>query len=154
MIKCTGCGQTNDFGGNFCRFCGIQLVTSQNGNQQFVQHRPYAWKTDEFPVADKGRRPIPVIDPVRPGRHPSIPQNSQYYQQMAYPKPGFLVVQGYRCPRCNSQNLPYVKRQISTAGWITFAVLLATTGIFFWIGLLIREDVRVCPICQTKIGSI
>jgi hypothetical protein len=45
-----------------------------------------------------------------------------------------------------------LKRKISQAGWIVFAVLLVTLPILFWIGLCIREDARMCPICNTRVG--
>jgi hypothetical protein len=51
-----------------------------------------------------------------------------------------------------SQFLPRMERRISTAGWITFAVLLVFFFPLFWIGLLIKEDVRICPACNTKIS--
>jgi DNA-directed RNA polymerase subunit RPC12/RpoP len=62
------------------------------------------------------------------------------------------MAHGYRCPHCGTQNLPIITRKISTPGWIVFAVLLFFTLIFFWIGLLMKEDVRICPVCGLRVG--
>ena len=43
------------------------------------------------------------------------------------------------------------KRRISTGGWITFGVLLVLCFPLFWIGLLIKEDYRVCGTCLAKL---
>jgi hypothetical protein len=58
----------------------------------------------------------------------------------------------FRCPRCMSTHMPRMERRISTGGWITFAVLLVLFFPLFWIGLLIKEDVSVCPVCNLKLG--
>jgi hypothetical protein len=50
-----------------------------------------------------------------------------------------------------SQMLPQIERSISTAGWIVFAVLLVVFFPLFWVGLLIKEDVHVCPACKTRL---
>ena len=154
MNKCQNCGQMNDYGGNFCRFCGIPMVLPQNSNnvhENYVQPRPYMWKTDEYQINDNSAHRKTDIRQVQ-SLHSQSPMNPSIQQSMMYPKPAYLAGQGYQCPRCRAQNIPYVKRQISTAGWITFAVLLVTTGIFFWIGLLIKEDVRICPVCNSKVA--
>jgi RNA polymerase subunit RPABC4/transcription elongation factor Spt4 len=145
MIYCSNCRQSNDDGTNFCRSCGQRLVLpqfQQQSNDEFSTPRPYMWKTDEFQVNPPAQKTQQLNQPhqVPP------PYNNQ---TLSRPQKAQFVA-GYRCPRCGTQNLPYVTRQISTAGWITFAVLLVTTFIFFWIGLLIKEDVKVCPVCNYK----
>lgn len=154
-MQCQNCGQINNDTSNFCRFCGTKFLPSQlsNGNNyEYTPPRPYSWKTDEFQVAEKkaqqktqqASRPQPLANSY-PMNQPSRPQ------PLAYQQPNNIAY-GYRCPRCSSQAYPTVTRRISTAGWITFAVLLVTTGIFCWIGLLIKEDVRVCPVCNLQIN--
>ncbi len=59
---------------------------------------------------------------------------------------------GGGCPYCGTSEAPYYRSQISTGGWVTFALLLAFCWPLFWIGLLIREDVRVCGDCGGKVG--
>jgi hypothetical protein len=47
--------------------------------------------------------------------------------------------------------MPKIEKRISTAGWITFAVLLVFFFPLFWIGLLIKEEVQVCQVCSSKL---
>ena len=154
MIQCTNCGQVNNDTSNFCRFCGSKFVENPPVEQQsgfeYAPPRPYSWKTDEYQVSDNRKSARPQqIKQVQPLGNPWITQQSSRPQPLVHQQPQNLA-HGYQCPRCASQAMPYVSRRVSTAGWITFAVLLVTTGIFFWIGLLIREDVRTCPVCNFK----
>ena len=48
--------------------------------------------------------------------------------------------------------LPVTERRVSTAGWIVFSALLVFTVIFFWIGLLMKENVAVCPVCKFRLS--
>ena len=154
MIQCTNCGQVNTDTSNFCRFCGTKFLQSQiqnDGGYEYSPPRPYSWKTDEFQVAENKWQRTEQINQVQPLA------NTYAANQPGRPQP--LVQQqphnmghGYRCPRCASQIMPKIVRRISTAGWIVFAVLLVTTGIFFWIGLLIKEEVRMCPVCSFQIN--
>lgn len=148
MIQCQQCGQVNSAESNFCRGCGLRFTMPQpqaQTNYEYTPPRPYSWKTDEFQTNVEARKTLDI------GNQPSSTQPIQQNTTLAYQQPQPLA-HGYRCPNCGSNYLPIVERRISTAGWITFAVLLVTTGIFFWIGLLIREDVSVCPVCKRKVG--
>jgi hypothetical protein len=62
------------------------------------------------------------------------------------------ITYGYRCPRCANQLLPKVVRKISTTGWVVFSILLVVFFPLFWVGLLIKEDIRVCSICNARVG--
>jgi len=138
MIACANCGKLNSPETNFCRFCGTKSAVPQPARyQQFpnTAPQPYAWKTDEFQTKAEARRTSPFM----PGG--GLP--AQYSQQLDA---------GYRCPRCGSTFFPVTERRISTAGWVVFSVLLITTVIFFWIGLLLKENVMVCPACRSKVG--
>ncbi len=157
MIQCANCGQTNNDTSNFCRFCGTKFtqsqMTNEGSNYEYSPPRPYSWKTDEYQIADKKpTQTAPPINRVQPlNDNQYLTNQNARPQPLAYQQPNNMA-HGYRCPRCGTQAMPMIARKISTAGWITFAVLLVTTGIFFWIGLLIREDVRVCPVCNMRIG--
>lgn len=100
--------------------------------------RPYSWKTDEFPTKNEARGTMPIIE------------NSGADSRLAQAQPQFLS--SFHCPNCHTQLPPVLERKISTAGWITFAVLLVTVFPLFWIGLLIREDVPICQVCQAKLS--
>lgn len=78
------------------------------------------------------------------------PQN-QYGSQIALGS-NYAIDANYHCPRCGSSYLPVIDRRISTAGWIVFSCLLVFTVIFFWVGLLMKEDVAVCPVCRAKVS--
>ena len=180
MLYCQQCGQANQQPSNFCRSCGTKLGVSQaapqarqhfypqpqnghngfapkpHGNHfEFEPPRPYSWKTDEFQVA------APTINQPRPTKTREInqvqplasfaPANDFQTQQMQMHQPA-TPSYGYHCPRCSSQAYPRLQKQISTAGWIVFAALLITFFPLFWIGFLIKDEIRVCPVCNLKIS--
>lgn len=163
MIKCQNCGNLNNPESHFCRFCGTKFLAQapQPFPQPIPQQapppqydlappRPYAWKTDEFTTQNEARKTIDSTAPVnRPGATAPI---GQYQPQHLVQQGQQQLSQPYRCPHCMSQFLPRVERRISTGGWITFAVLLVFFFPLFWIGLLIKEDVRTCPSCNAKVG--
>ena len=155
MIQCTNCGQVNNDTSNFCRFCGTKFLQSQTSNEASYEYsppRPYSWKTDEFQVAEnKKPRPPQPINQVQPVGNPWAAHQSPRPQPLVHQQQQNMA-HGYLCPRCSSQLFPRFERKISTAGWIVFAVLLVTFFPLFWIGLLIKEDVRVCPVCNLRIS--
>ena len=51
-----------------------------------------------------------------------------------------------------SQFTPRLERRISTTGWVLFAVFLVVFFPLFWIGLLVKEDVWICPSCMRRIN--
>lgn len=159
-MYCQNCGQVNTQTSNFCRFCGTKMTAAQSANQNNyysplqnpVQNsyensppRPYSWKTDEFQVQnDKKAKTINRVQPLG-NFQPPANAGMQTYQQ-----PQMTAAPNFHCPRCASNLYPRITRQISTAGWIVFAVLLITFFPLFWIGFLIKEDARVCPVCNYK----
>ncbi len=139
MIQCQNCGQGNAPESQFCRFCGTKFLISQPMPQQGYDYqapRPYSWKTDEYQTQAEARK-----------TSASAPFGGQ---PLASRQPQFMTG-NYRCPNCMSQFLPRIERRISTTGWIVFAVLLVVFFPLFWIGLLIKEDVQVCPSCNTRL---
>ena len=153
MIQCYACGQANSTESNFCRFCGAGFTQTEKGNDyDFTPPRPYVWKTDEFQTAKPQPRKTKQINQVEPLAHQNPFENEPFKtQQLAYQKPPHMI-SGYRCPRCASQLTPKIEKRISSAGWIVFTVLLITFFPLFWVGFLIKEDVRVCPVCNLKVG--
>ncbi|HQU83859.1 MAG TPA: LITAF-like zinc ribbon domain-containing protein [Pyrinomonadaceae bacterium] len=152
MIQCQNCGLQNAPESNFCRSCGTRFIAPQvaqnDNNYGYSQPRPYAWKTDEYQTQNEARK-TQNINRVQPlmGQYPNNAPQSLAHQQPNQ------MAQGYHCPRCGTNYLPRIERRISTAGWIVFALLLIfSMGLFCWIGLLIKEEYRVCPICKLQIG--
>lgn len=153
MIQCQNCGQTNTETSNFCRFCGTKFLQSQFSNGDNYDNsppRPYSWKTDEFQISESKPRKTQQINRVQPLVN-QMPPPPPRPQPLAYQQPN-NVAYGYHCPRCSSQLFPHYERKVSTAGWVVFSVLLVVFFPLFWIGLLIKEDVRVCPVCKFRIS--
>jgi len=146
MIKCQNCGHTNSAESNFCRFCGTKFLVYQPeprpSGYDFSPPRPYAWKTDEFQTQAEARKALDGGPPVPVQQ--TYPVSQPYYQGDA--------IGGYRCPRCGTTYLPVIERRVSSAGWVVFSVLLVFTLIFFWIGLLMKEDVSICPVCRMRLN--
>jgi RNA polymerase subunit RPABC4/transcription elongation factor Spt4 len=156
-MLCQNCGHENYQGANFCRFCGTKMIFTQMQQDTSAEYtgtrQPYSWKTDEFQVTQNEARKTQQITQTQFQQMQQNPQQTQQPQQNLAFQGQQYIAGNYRCPRCGTNHLPITKRQISTAGWITFAVLLVLTGILFWIGLLIREDVKSCPICNFKMPN-
>lgn len=151
MNPCQNCGKLNSGETNFCRFCGTKFMFQQpvtDSPYDYPAPRPYAWKTDEFQTKSEARKTAAtgLMQPQTSGFNP----NYQNYGPAALSYQPQHFANSLRCPRCGGQSR--LERRISTAGWITFAILLAT-GVFFWlcwIGLLIKEDVQVCQMCKVR----
>lgn len=149
MNPCQNCGKVNSPETNYCRFCGTKFVYRQavmENPYDYTAPRPYSWKTDEF----DSRNTTPAVN--APPNQMYRPAPLATYGQPLAPYLNQPLDGNYRCPRCGSSYHPVIERRISTAGWITFSVLLVFTIVFFWIGLLLKEDVAVCPACRSKLG--
>ncbi len=107
-------------------------------------------KRTSFKVTESKTRKSQQINQVQPLVN-QMPLQPPRPQPLAYQQPNNMTY-GYHCPRCSSQLLPHYERKISTAGWVVFAILLVIFFPLFWIGLLIKEDVRVCPVCSFRIN--
>lgn len=154
MIQCQNCGQVNSQASNFCRFCGAGFFQAQNPEligYESAPPRPYVWKTDEFQVSEAQIRKNKTINQVQPLSGRFAPLQNTVTQSPVF-RPPQNTAYAYRCPRCANRLFPKVVRRISTAGWVVFAVLMVAFFPLFWIGLLIKEDVRVCSICNARIG--
>lgn len=59
----------------------------------------------------------------------------------------------FKCPYCGFDGMPYVRSKVSGSGWVVFVLLLLFVCPFLcWIGLLIKDDYRVCSCCGMKLG--
>ena len=126
MIACSNCGRLNDDAVRVCRYCGSGL---QSANWQPQPQRGYAQPTPPPPYSwANSAPPAPLSVPVPPPYQP--PQS------------------GYRCPRCGTTYLPIVETKISQDGWLVFILLLVFCFPLFWLGLLMKQETRVCPMCR------
>lgn len=155
MIQCQNCGQVNTATSNFCRFCGTKFLPAQfsnGGNYEFEPPRPYVWKTDEFQVSESRARKSKQINQVQPLNNTfASNQSARPPQPLAAWQPQYTA-HAYCCPRCASNQPPRYERKVSTAGWIVFAALLVVFFPLFWIGLLIKEPVPFCPVCNLRLS--
>jgi len=58
---------------------------------------------------------------------------------------------GFQCPSCGSRAHPLVRRRVSQTGWILFSVFIFSCFPLCFIGLLIKEDYRVCSRCGVSL---
>ena len=123
MIACKSCGSLNDEAARICRFCGTSLGSSRQATGQ----REYV------PPAQNWANEPASSAPVQP------------YGAQA-------TASGYRCPRCGTSYPPQVEKKISTEGWIVFAVLIVFCLPLFWIGLMMKSEHRICPMCHADLG--
>ncbi|MDM7922321.1 MAG: LITAF-like zinc ribbon domain-containing protein [Pyrinomonadaceae bacterium] len=150
MIACSNCGQQNTDESQFCRFCGHRMAGRQAESYDFQPPRPYSWKTDEYQTQTDARARVNIPAPQQV-QQPAFQGHVQHAGPLAYAGPKDLSG-NYRCPFCGTNFLPVMERRVSTGGWITFGILLALTVVFFWIGLLMKENVPVCPICKRQVS--
>lgn len=130
---CSQCGQFIESGQKFCRNCGA----ASEQRQTQTPPRPYGWASQSSPLHDvagfeQPRQVQPLVQTPPPA-----------------PQPQLSV---YRCPRCGTTAPPQINRKISTGGWVVFALMLLFCFPLFWIGLLIKEEERVCSMCFTRLG--
>ena len=78
---------------------------------------------------------------------PPQPANPYVYNGLS----GGLTGQSFACPYCQTTNPPIWKSEVSTVGWIVFAVLLVTTCVFCFVGLFIKNRYRVCSNCRVRL---
>ncbi|HYY57190.1 MAG TPA: LITAF-like zinc ribbon domain-containing protein [Pyrinomonadaceae bacterium] len=131
MIPCRNCGRINEDAARICRYCGTSLAANAQATQQQEYRPPYAWAGTSPP--------------------PSSPASQMQQQQQPYAAPPAAAV-GYRCPRCGAAYLPTVEKKISSDGWLIFILLLFFCVPLCWIGLLIKQEYRVCPVCHADLG--
>lgn len=170
MRTCANCGNLNADESNFCRFCGTrahqsqqnfppsqpyppQAATSTLPESQgdptgdpygFTPPAPYSWKTDEFRTNNQARKTL-NLPPQAFAERPAKPAHLANFQNGP-------MAANYRCINCGTTFLPRIERKISQAGWITFALLLVFFFPLFWIGLLVKEDQYVCPMCRRRVA--
>ncbi|GIU82634.1 MAG: hypothetical protein D6687_06080 [Acidobacteria bacterium] len=143
MIKCDYCQKFNEPGLRFCIHCGSRL--REHTSSELKPPKPYAWKRTEENFEQPQTHPLtqPLTQPL------TRPQTQPLASQMAFPHPG---KPHYYCPRCRIHVDPIISSKVADAGWVVFVLLLLFCLPLFWIGLLIRETILVCPFCRLRLG--
>ncbi len=154
MNYCSNCRQGNEDSQNYCRYCGTPLVQPQKQPNSTQPPKPYGWASPSSPLHNVANGPksqepqsvqpfaaVPVYQPPSPqsGQQSNLPIINQNYT-------------GYHCPRCGTNALPIIKSKISGGGWAVLILMIFFCFPLFFIGLLMREETRVCPACLTQIG--
>ena len=124
MITCSNCGRVSDETTRICRYCGTVL----GNRREATDVRDYA------PPSAYG------------AGHVTGSQGMEAYS------PPSMAAGGYRCPNCASTYPPITVKQISVAGWVVFGALLFFCLPLFWIGLLMKEEQSVCPMCRARVS--
>ena len=142
---CQRCGQFNESGQQFCNHCGSALAQPQK-NQPPPAPRPYGWASPSSPLhnifGDEKQEPQKV-QPIQP------PPAYNPHPVHAPPVP---PTAGYRCPRCGSTMPPMYQSKMSDGGLAVLILMILFCFPLFWIGLLMREEYRVCPACLLRLG--
>jgi hypothetical protein len=132
-INCLNCGQPNPDIARVCRYCGNALRPEPASQSQTDYAAPQQTQGGYVPTHDWAA---------------SAPLPAQPYAQ-AQP---LVSAEHFRCPHCGTTAPPVVASRISTAGWIVFAALLVFCLPLFFIGLLIKEEYRMCSWCRAPLS--
>ncbi len=146
MIACGNCKQLNDETSRLCRFCSTNMLYGTPAPGPRPQPAP------PRPKAPPWATPPPQQTPNYPFPQQQIPN---YPPPSSAPAPYYAppAPQGiYRCPRCQTTQPPRHIFKMSQTGLITMIALLVFFFPLFWIGLLIKEEVRVCPQCGLRLS--
>ena len=127
-VLCDQCGSSNEAIATLCANCGALLPGRQ--------------------AISRVDRIIDVPPPRAPA--PSRPPAPPRWTHPAPITPVILVPQAvaFSCPYCNSPYPPLTLQRITTGGWVVFVILLLFCLPLCWLGLLIKEDYRVCSSCR------
>lgn len=107
---------------------------------------------DTTPHQDEAQQAIDRVMSIAPG-HPGLPSvRNRHLERITVQTQQNRPL--FQCPFCHTTVPPRVGRKISTTGWVVFILLTCflITIPFCWIGLLIKEDYRVCSMCGMKFG--
>lgn len=92
--------------------------------------------------------PVRDTSPEKPANPYSSPVSSSTVIPPIYQG---NAADAFCCPFCQTRHPPIWRSEISTAGWITFVVLLICTCFFFWVGFLIRDKYLICSVCKVRL---
>jgi hypothetical protein len=88
-------------------------------------------------------------DDAQPPQVRHVVEPPLYQPPVKMPQPKFAKS---GCPYCGTHAPTYTASRVSESGWIMFVVLMFFCFPLFWIGLLMRENYRVCSNCAGHLG--
>ena len=152
---CRNCGNFIGGDNNFCRFCGTRVDADAQGAGSAPSDSPpvpYAWRTDEHATSVEAR----AVNPAHETAFLDAQRRTSNFAPHGGPIAGYergYVAPLYRCPLCDTTATPTLEKTTSTAGWITFAVLIFVFLPLCWVGFFIRDEFYVCPMCKGRIAK-
>ncbi|MDQ2888398.1 MAG: LITAF-like zinc ribbon domain-containing protein [Chloroflexota bacterium] len=114
------------------------------------------WIAETTPSYEEAQRAINEASSIAP-HHPGLPQAHAQLARRQQPTTHmhmhmhlFPQVGAYSCPFCGTSVEPIIENKVSTAGWVIFFILILGIITFelCWLGLLLRENVVECPVCN------
>jgi hypothetical protein len=136
-MLCARCGSRNDATSIVCKECGAGLSGEQTSSSRVERI------INEPEPSTRHQANYPP-----PQQHwPNTPPVMQMPAMVLPPPPV-----GYRCPFCQSPNPPFIAQKVSVGGWITFVVMLLFCFPLCWIGILMKENYRICSTCGMTFG--
>jgi hypothetical protein len=146
-FNCRTCGRTLNAKD---KYAGRIVQCGASGLRQIVPEDLEAQPSDPKVSShdDDSAKAIPYAEPVASYQAPNVviqmPRDN--------PPPSPRQSKGYECPYCHTDEYPIVKKQISTAGWVLFVVLLIACFPLCIIGLFITDTYRICGACGIRLG--
>lgn len=107
---------------------------------------------DTTPHQDEAQQALDKVASIAPNHPGLLAVRNRHVQRLSPLQQQIMPL--FQCPICHTTVPPYIARKISTTGWVVFILLTCflITIPFCWIGLLIKEDYRVCSVCGWKFG--
>jgi DNA-directed RNA polymerase subunit M/transcription elongation factor TFIIS len=146
---CRTCGRTlkakDEYAGRMvqCGSCGLEQIVPEGRVGQ----------KDDLPTALPADSPESVSKNATPFAEPVASYQAPHITiQMPKDQPSPRRRKGFECPYCHTDEYPLVCKQISTAGWVVFVILLLACFPLCVIGLLITESYKVCSACGIRLG--
>jgi LITAF-like zinc ribbon domain len=145
--------QAVQFAQNGQREAAYNLVsTISRVNENYNDPDVLLLVADTTPHQDEAQQALDRIIGIAPN-HPGLPTvRNRHLERISVQAQQNRPL--FQCPFCHTSVPPRVGRKISTTGWVVFILLTCflITIPFCWIGLLIKEDYRVCSMCGMKFG--
>jgi hypothetical protein len=145
-IQLAQVGQTKTAYEQFCMLASNHINRSQPELLLWI-----AETTSSYQEAQRALDEVIHIAPY----HPGLPQAQAQLARRQQPIPQLNMhliqqVGVYSCPFCGTSVEPIIQNKVSPVGWTIFVMLLVLifTIELCWLGLLIRENVVKCPMCN------
>lgn len=133
QVNCPNCAQPNPDVARVCRYCGnlLRPDTAPRPTDYAPPQGSYTPSHDWSSSAPLPSAPAHIAPQPQPAKSPAT---------------------DFRCPYCHTNAQPVLARRISTGGWIVFAALIVACLPLCFLGLLIKEEYRMCSWCRASLS--